>query len=194
MRFLFGVLVGVAGLLAAAYFAATSGRISVAATNHGGLYDIADHLLARASDRSVERHAPQKTNPFANDPGAAAVGMAHYKENCLDCHGARDIESEEFAKGLNPAPPMLDMRGTQKMSDGELFWIISNGFRMTGMPAFSPTHSEAEIWKIVAFVHHLPKLTDAEVAKLKEGREDPAEHHKESPSSPAGAGAGEASP
>lgn len=186
MRFILGVIVGIAGFLAVGYFAATSGRISVAATNHGGINDTIDHWLGEVSDRSIEKHAPQTTNPFANDPGALSVGLSHYKENCLDCHGARSIDGAEFSKGLNPAPPMLDMKGTQKMSDGQMFWIVSNGIRMTGMPAFSPTHSEAEIWKIVAFVHHLPQLTDAEVAKLKQGREEPEEHHKE-----AGAAAGE---
>lgn len=179
MRFVLGIIVGIAGFLAAGYFMATSGRISVAATNHGGINNVVDHWLGEVSDRSIEKHAPQKTNPFANDPAAFGVGLAHYRENCLDCHGAREIDGKEFAKGLNPAPPMLDMKGTQKMSDGELFWIVSNGIRMTGMPAFSPTHSEDEIWKIVAFVHHLPQLSDAEIAKLKQGREEPSEHHKE---------------
>jgi mono/diheme cytochrome c family protein len=77
---------------------------------------------------------------------------------------------------------MLDMDDVQRMSDGQLFWVISNGVRATGMPAFSPTHSPDEIWKIVAFVRHLPKLSDAEVASLKKGREEEQEeHHKETP-------------
>jgi Cytochrome c, mono- and diheme variants len=184
MRFLLGVIVGAAGILVGGYILAMSGTISVAATNHGGVNDMVDHWLGEVSDKSVEKHAPQKTNPFASDLAAPAAGLAHYKENCLYCHGARSLDAQEFAKGLNPAPPMLDMKGTQKISDGQLFWIISNGIRMTGMPAFSPTHTEAEIWKIVAFVRHLPKLSDAEIEKLKQGREDPSEHHNE-PVSPA---------
>ncbi len=179
MRLLLGIFIGAAGVLVGGYFVGMSGRVNVAATQHGGVNDVVDHWLGEFSDRSVEKHATEKTNPFGSDPAALAVGLSHYKENCLDCHGARTIDSAEFAKGLNPAPPMLDMRGTQKMSDGQLFWIVSNGFRMTGMPAFSPTHSEAEIWKIVAFVHRLPSLTDAEVAELKKGREEPSDHHKE---------------
>ena len=179
MRLLLGIVIGAVGVIVGGYLLATSGRISVAATQHGGMNDVGDHWLGEVSDKSIERHAPKKTNPFASDPAALAVGLAHYKENCLDCHGARAIDAEEFAKGLNPAPPMLDMASTQKMTDGELFWIVSNGIRMTGMPAFSPTHTEAEIWKIVAFVHHLPKLTDAELSRLKQGREEPGEHHKE---------------
>jgi mono/diheme cytochrome c family protein len=64
------------------------------------------------------------------------------------------------------------------MSDGQLFWVLSHGVRATGMPAFSPTHSPKEIWQIVSFVRHLPKLSDAEVAELKKGRENEESHHK----------------
>ena len=179
MRFLLGIVVGAAGILIAAYVLGTSGTITVAATRHGGVNDIMDRWLAESAERSIERHATTKANPFANDPSALSAGLAHYKENCLECHGARSIDAEELAKGLNPAPPMLDMAEFQKMSDGQLFWVVSNGIRMTGMPAFSPTHTEDEIWKIVTFVRHLPKLTDAEVAQLKQGREESSEHHHE---------------
>ena len=55
----------------------------------------------------------------------------------------------------------------QARSDGELFWIAANGIRMTGMPAFSPTHDEKEIWEMVAFIRHLPEITDEETARLK---------------------------
>ena len=177
MRFLFGVLVGILGVFVAGYFIAMSGNISVAATNRGGLNDKIDSFLNAVSDRSIEKHAPKKTNPFAKDPAAAAAGLLHYKENCLYCHGAKDIDALEFAKGFNPGAPMLDMKDVQELKDGELFWIISNGIRATGMPAFSPTHKEDEIWKIVSFVRRLPKLTDDEVAKLKAGRQE--DHHHE---------------
>jgi mono/diheme cytochrome c family protein len=178
MRFLTGVVVGAIGILVAGYLLATSGNINVAATQHGGWNDTIDHWLDQVSTRSIEKHAMPGTNPFAADPAAIPAGMSHYKENCLDCHGARSVNTAEFAKGLNPGPPMLDMQDTQKMSDGQLFWVVSNGIRATGMPAFSPTHTPEEIWKIIAFVRHLPKLTDAEVAQLKAGREEEEGHQK----------------
>jgi mono/diheme cytochrome c family protein len=186
MRFLSGLIVGAAGVLVAGFLIASSGRVDVSATQHGGLNDRLDHWLFTVSRRSIEKHALPAVNPFASDPTAAAAGMAHYKENCLDCHGARDVDTAEFAKGLNPGPPMLDMDDVQKMSDGQLFWVVSHGVRATGMPAFSPTHSEKEIWHIVSFVRRLPKLSDAEVAELKKGREDEEAHHSDAgkPASP----------
>jgi mono/diheme cytochrome c family protein len=176
MRFLSGLILGAAGLLVAGYFVASSGRVDVSATQHGGWNDRLDHWLFAVSRRSIEKHAPPAANPFASDPAAAAAGLSHYKENCLACHGARDVDTAEFAKGLNPGPPMLDMDDVQKMSDGQLFWVVAHGVRATGMPAFSPTHSPKEIWQIVSFVRRLPKLTDAEVAQLKKGREEEEEH------------------
>jgi mono/diheme cytochrome c family protein len=180
MRFLTGLIVGAAGVLVAGFLIASSGKVDVSATQHGGWNDRLDHWLFQVSRRSIEKHASPATNPSAADPAAAAAGLAHYKENCLDCHGARNVDTAEFAKGLNPGPPMLDMDDVQKMSDGQLFWVIGHGVRATGMPAFSPTHSPTEIWQIVSFVRHLPKLTDAEVAKLKKGREEEEEHERRS--------------
>jgi mono/diheme cytochrome c family protein len=57
----------------------------------------------------------------------------------------------------------------QKRTDGELFWVVQNGIRMTGMPAFGPTHKDEEIWKIVAFLRHLPALTPEEEKALSAG-------------------------
>jgi mono/diheme cytochrome c family protein len=180
MRFLTGLIVGVAGVLVAGFLIANSGKVDVSATQHGAWNDRLDHWLFQVSRRSIEKHASAATNPSAADPASAAAGLTHYKANCLDCHGARDVDTAEFAKGLNPGPPMLDMDDVQKMSDGQLFWVIGHGVRATGMPAFSPTHSPTEIWQIVSFVRHLPRLTDAEVAKLKKGREEEEEHQSRS--------------
>lgn len=181
MRFLIGVIVGAIGVVVVGCVIAMSGRIDVAATAHGGWNDRLDHWLFQMSSRSIEKHAAPASNPFAADASAAAVGLRHYKENCVDCHGARDVDTSEFAKGLNPGAPMLDMDQVQKMTDGQLYWVIAHGVRATGMPAFAPTHSTEEIWKIVSFVRRLPRLTDAEVAELKQGREEEEHHHDEEP-------------
>ena len=96
----------------------------------------------------------------------------------MDCHGAPGVEESEFGEGLNPPAPDLTLPAMQRMRDGELFWVVSNGIRMTGMPAFSPTHKEDEIWKIVAFVRHLPEITKEEQQTLKAGREEETGHHE----------------
>src|SRR5262249_62056227 len=66
-------------------------------------------------------------------------------------------------------PPDMRQAGTQNLSDGELFYIIQNGVRFTGMPAFGTDNShDQDSWKLVRFIRHLPELTDEELARMKE--------------------------
>jgi len=94
---------------------------------------------------------------------------------CFSCHGAPGHKPSEIGRGLNPKPPQLDAEEIQGRSDAELYWIIKNGVRMTGMPAFGPTHEEKELWSIIAFLRRLPEMDakayDAmvEAAGLQEG-------------------------
>lgn len=178
MKFFLGFATALLTVVAVGFLVVWSGIVSVSAIGEGGAID---KFLKYASARSIARHAGSESNPFANDPEAMRVGLAHYKENCLTCHAASGIDRSEFARGLNPAPPRLAAPSTRTASDGELFWVVSNGIRSTGMPAFSPTHSEDEIWKIITFVRHLPDLTPGEVEVLKStdaGKE--SHHHDES--------------
>ena len=125
-----------------------------------------DGFLNYAAVQSIRRHAPTGTNPYARNPDALKVGMDHFKEMCIGCHGAPGMEPDELAKGLNPPAPLLTSPFIQKMTDGEIYWVIANGIRMTAMPGFIPTHSPEKIWDIEAFVRHLPNLTAEEKKQL----------------------------
>ncbi len=122
-------------------------------------------LAPWALDHSIERRTLHQADSFDGQPAAIAEGLRHYRENCVVCHAAPGLQQSEIAMGMNPPPPNL-AGDTQEMPDGELFWYIKHGVRMTGMPAFGLTHSDEQIWKIVAFVRHLPHLTDAEKLAL----------------------------
>jgi len=67
-----------------------------------------------------------------------------------------------LGRGLYPKPPDLRLPESQKLSDGELFWVIENGVRFTAMPAFSNPGSRDDSWKLVQFIRHLPRLTAEE--------------------------------
>ena len=86
---------------------------------------------------------------------------------CVTCHGAPGVDASEAGEGLNPPAPDLTTGKVQKRTDGELFWLVQGGIRMTGMPAFGPTHKDEEIWKIVAFLRRLPALSPEETRELK---------------------------
>jgi mono/diheme cytochrome c family protein len=75
-------------------------------------------------------------------------GFREYDEMCVCCHGAAGKEASDIGKGLNPPPPNL-AEASERWTNAELFWIVKNGIKMTGMPAFAPTHQDAQIWNIV---------------------------------------------
>jgi len=145
-----------------------------------------------ALDASRHRHAAKDKNPFV-DAKSVDDGLEHYRENCLFCHGAPNLAAGEIAKGLNPPAPSLTTPRIEGLSDGELFWTVKNGIRMTGMPAFAPSHSDEEIWHIVAAMRLLGDLTPEQAAKLAAGKSGQEHHHEHGASEPghaAGEGAG----
>jgi len=171
MRFILGVVVGLLLVAAAGAFMVYGGHVAVAATTPPGMLD---KLAPIALDHAIAHQAPTMT--IATDAAAVRRGMDHYDENCLPCHGAPGVKPMEFAQGMNPAAPALD-GDTQGFSDGQLFWVVKNGIRASAMPAFGANHRDPEIQDIVAFVRHLPKLTDEERKDLAAAL--PHEHHHE---------------
>jgi mono/diheme cytochrome c family protein len=115
-------------------------------------------IINEIRERSVEYHSKAIKPHDLKDPKLLKVGVKHYHEMCRLCHGAPGHEMEEFAKGLYPKPPKLALKEVQEMSDAETFWILKNGIKMTGMPAFGLTHDDDELWGIVTFWRRLPGL------------------------------------
>jgi mono/diheme cytochrome c family protein len=140
-----------------------SGLYNVAAT--GGGPGFLDEIAHRVSDHSVERHATGISPPPLGAPAQLKVGAAHYQEMCATCHGAPGVKMSEIGAGLNPSPPNL-IRSTRDMSPAEVYWVVKNGIKMTGMPAFGPTHDEEELWAITAFVKQLPTMTPEQYQAL----------------------------
>src|SRR5262249_30548705 len=175
MKFFSGVICGVVLTAAVPALAIYSGMLSMGASEKPS--ELEKKVGTMAWETSAEKLGPKIANPFSNKAEALKVGFDHYKENCFICHAAPGIKSSEIAQGMNPAPPMLD--DLADLTDGQLFWVVKNGIRMTGMPAFGPTHQDDEIWKIVAFLRHVPKLTPEEKASLAAASEEEDHHHEE---------------
>jgi mono/diheme cytochrome c family protein len=181
MKFLLGIFAGFAilGLVVSAFV--LSGSFDVAARTPIGKFE--KRLAGFALDRAVARRAPKVSNPLAPSKEVLSGGLEQFEEMCVTCHGAPGVEPSEIGVGLNPPAPDLTLARVQARSDGQLFWLVSNGVRMSGMPAFGPTHKEEEIWKIVAFMRHLPSLTPEEEKQLKAGA---AEHEHGDEQEPGG--------
>lgn len=170
MRFLAGMVTALVLLLVGAAAVIATGTFNFAATQPPSALE--KRLAPIALDRSVAKRAREGKNPFASSPDALARGLGEYREMCVTCHGAPGVDSSAIGEGLNPPAPDLTLAKVQARTDGELYWIVSNGIRMTGMPAFGPTHKEETIWKIVAFLRHLPEITKEEQKALANGHED----------------------
>jgi mono/diheme cytochrome c family protein len=139
-----------------------------------GVYDVAATdahsapvrwLLEQARTRSIQAHAANIVAPPAlDDPAKVRQGMEHFAAHCAVCHGAPGVPKGEIARGMYPQPPDLTA-AAKHMSAAELFWIVKNGIKMTGMPAWRD-HGDAELWSTVAFLRKLPTMTEAEYVTL----------------------------
>ncbi|MCI0453643.1 MAG: cytochrome c [Candidatus Dadabacteria bacterium] len=126
-------------------------------------------------ERSVKYHAKGIEAPRL-DESLVQTGFNHYSEMCEGCHGKPGLSPSEMKTGFYPEPPDLT-KGLEKWSPSELFWIIKNGIKMSAMPAFGPTHSEEELWAIVAFLGRLPDLSPEEYQAMeKTAQEKPGGH------------------
>lgn len=106
-------------------------------------------------------------NPVALTPAALADGRAHFADHCAGCHG-NDGKGGGMGRQMYPKAPDMTLTATQSLSDGELFSIIENGVRLTGMPGFGSGTAESAYgsWALVHFIRHLPKLTAEELAEM----------------------------
>lgn len=175
IRFTAGLVTGVLLMIIIPLVVLWLGLIDMSAAP--GPWKIESVLAPWAFDRSMARRAPTEKNPFAEDKAALAPALGHFRENCLICHGVPGAPARDLASGLNPPAPSLLDDDVQELTDGETFWIIKNGIRMTGMPAFAETYEDDDVWKLVAFVKHLPKLTDEETSALATTSVDDTKHH-----------------
>lgn len=112
-------------------------------------------------------------NPLKATPLLVAQARDHFADHCAFCHGNNGDGKTSVNEGLYPPAPDLREERTQGLSDGEIFAIIQNGIRFTGMPGWGG--EDDENWKLVLFIRHLPKLSREELTLMEEA--DGAEAH-----------------
>ena len=142
-------------------------------------------MLARnARHLAIPSNARLAQNPLLDSPEDLRAARLHFADHCTICHANDGSGDMPIGRNLYPKPPDLRQEDTQRLSDGELFWIIENGVRFTGMPAFGGAHgSEQDSWKLVSFLRHLPRLTEEERMEMErynpKGPEDLEEEQEE---------------
>lgn len=126
-------------------------------------------VARRVRKLATPRSERDAKNPVTSSPEVLAEAKAHFADHCATCHANDGSGDTPIGKGLYPKPPDMQAAGTQDLTDGELFYIIHNGIRLTGMPAFGQGSADTDIdsWKLVHFIRHLPGITSEELEEMK---------------------------
>lgn len=118
---------------------------------------------------SVPGRYRELTNPVScKDPAVLSEAKEHWADHCAGCHANNGNGGTMLGKTMYPRPPRMGEAETQQQSDGELYYVIKNGVRLTGMPAFGePGDKDVSSWQLVCFIRHLPKMTQEEEIEMR---------------------------
>jgi mono/diheme cytochrome c family protein len=142
-------------------------------------------VASRVRSLAVPARARNAENPLPPTPEVLADARGHFADHCAVCHANDGSGRTTIGQNLYPKAPDMRREDTQDLTDGELYYIIQNGIRLTGMPAWGDQGNDKDEdgWKLVHFIRHLSELTPAQlkemeklnpktVAELEEERQD----------------------
>lgn len=158
--FVLGVLVTILLIVVGGYLFVRGGGISLATTARPLPMEktVAEMALSASMGNAADQKDPL---PFTDENMVAGAHV--YKENCAVCHGAPERTRTALARGMFPPPPQF-MEKADMMTDdpeGETYWKVTHGIRLSGMPGFAESLSEAERWQVTMLVKHADKIPAA---------------------------------
>lgn len=121
-------------------------------------------LANMAKDVVIPIEAENQKNPLPASQQTVKEGRELYLQSCAICHGTDGHSRTNLGRGMYPPAMDLTSPHVQHWNDAELFWIIQNGVRLTGMPSWKSSLSESDTWKLVHFIHALPRLNASPAA------------------------------
>jgi mono/diheme cytochrome c family protein len=127
-------------------------------------WPVTEQVVKVLRERSIQPQARLITPPGLDDPAMIRRGAEHYAAMCSSCHLTPAMRQTELRTGLYPQPPDLFEHGIH--DPAEAFWKIKHGIKMSAMPAWGKSHSDAAMWDMVAFLRQLPKLNEAQFEAL----------------------------
>jgi mono/diheme cytochrome c family protein len=144
-------------------------------------------IARTARSLAIPGSAKNEKNPYAATAENITAGREHFADHCATCHANDGSGETEMGPNFYPKPPDMRLAQTQNLTDGEIFYIINNGVRLTGMPGWGTSHGPEDTWKLVLFIRHLPQLSaeerkDMERFNPKSADDDDdhgADHHEE---------------
>ena len=112
-----------------------------------------EKVVARGvRNMAIPADAKDQKNPFPATPENVRDGLEHFADHCAECHANDGSGQTEMGPNMYPKAPDMRLPRTQDLTDGELFYIIQNGVRLTGMPAWGSSHTAEDTWKLVLFI------------------------------------------
>jgi mono/diheme cytochrome c family protein len=164
LKFIAGLVLGIILVPAILYFYLVGGSAPVATTDPDMPFET--FLAHKAREVRIDREMP-KTPPIQSSEANYIAGAELYKQHCAVCHGVPDLEKTAIAIGMYPHPPQLFKgKGVTDDAPGESYWKIFNGFRLTGMPGFSKSLNETQMWQLALLVANADKLPASAKAAL----------------------------
>ena len=157
-----GAAAVVVALVAGALFV-LSGLYNVSASREH--LDVTTWLLDLVRRQSIRTYSLDVGQPPADSPGTARLGAAHYELGCAACHGAPGRPPSALHAAMLPSPPSLD-KVAREWSPRQLYWIVRNGQKYTGMPAWIAPDRADEVWPVVSFLIRMPDLDAAAYREL----------------------------
>jgi cytochrome c553 len=142
----------------------------------------AEAFVARGARRlAMPKAAREMQNPVPFSGDILVEARRHFADHCASCHGNDGSGNTEMGRNLYPKAPDMRMQRTQELTDGEIYFVIRNGIRLSGMPAWGKdTDDDRESWALVQFIRRLPKLSPAEIEDMQSfNPKSPAELREE---------------
>jgi mono/diheme cytochrome c family protein len=124
-------------------------------------------FVARTARKlSISASERDARNPFTPTAEVLSEARAHFADHCATCHANDGSGKTEIGQNLYPKPPDMRQSETQNLTDGQIYYIIHNGIRLTGMPAWGGPGKDDDSWKLVLFIQHLPRMTSEEMKEM----------------------------
>ena len=161
--FLSIIVAGIAGATAFGWM--TTRRGFSARDNPSAMEAYVARAARKLSVPASERNAK---NPYPPTPETLSEARSHFADHCATCHGNDGSGKTEIGQHLYPKPPDMRQPETQNLTDGEMYYIIHNGIRLTGMPAWGEPGKDDDSWKLVLFIRHLPQMTPQEMKEMEQ--------------------------
>jgi thiosulfate dehydrogenase len=164
VKFVVGLILGLLILPFGAYLYFTGGSAPVATTDSDMPFE--KFFAKKAQHVRIDKEMP-KNVPIQPTEANLVAGAELYKQHCAVCHGLPMTPKSAIATGMYPKPPLLlEGKGVTDDEPGESYWKIFNGFRLTGMPGFSKSLNETQMWQMALLVANADKLPSSAKAVL----------------------------